>query len=168
MIICLHTVVWYQVFLFNTNNLQTVLWFQVFSSNTNNLHTVIWSQGLLFKTDNLYKMKWFKLFLFNNIHSFVYHCMISFCCMVARTTWLPLSRRNKRRCICIPLYGFKYSHLIQIIFTQLYGLKDYCLKLIIYTKWNSFAYHCMISICCMVARTTWLPLSQRNKRCRVS
>ena len=34
-IICLHTVIWGQVFQSNTNNLDTVVWFQVFLSNTN-------------------------------------------------------------------------------------------------------------------------------------
>ena len=39
--ISLHTVMGYQVFLYNTNNLCTVIWFQVFLSNTNNLYRVI-------------------------------------------------------------------------------------------------------------------------------
>ena len=34
--IFLHTVIWYQIFLSNKNNLHTVVWFQVFLSNTNN------------------------------------------------------------------------------------------------------------------------------------
>ena len=33
---CFSIVIWYQVFLFNTNNLYTVLWSQVFLSNTKN------------------------------------------------------------------------------------------------------------------------------------
>ena len=37
-----HTVLWYQVFLSNTNNLPTVIWYQVFLLNTNNLHTILW------------------------------------------------------------------------------------------------------------------------------
>ena len=32
-IICLHTVIWFQVFLSNSNNLQTVVWFQVTNNN---------------------------------------------------------------------------------------------------------------------------------------
>ena len=35
------TVIWYQVFLSNTNNLCTVVWFQVFPSNTNHHHHVV-------------------------------------------------------------------------------------------------------------------------------
>ena len=35
-IICLRTVIWFQVFLSNTNNSYTVIWFQVFLSITNN------------------------------------------------------------------------------------------------------------------------------------
>ena len=31
----IHTVVWFQIFLCNTNKLYTVVWFQVFLSNTN-------------------------------------------------------------------------------------------------------------------------------------
>ena len=48
------TVLWYQVFLSNTNNLHTVLWYQVFLSNTNNLHTVLWYQVFLSNTNNLH------------------------------------------------------------------------------------------------------------------
>ena len=36
----LHMVIWYQVFLSNTNNLLTVISYQVFLSNANNLYTV--------------------------------------------------------------------------------------------------------------------------------
>ena len=39
MIICLHSVIWYQVT--NTNNFLIVVWFQVFLSNTKNLYTII-------------------------------------------------------------------------------------------------------------------------------
>ena len=38
----LHTVVWYQVFQSNTNNLNMVVWFQVCLSNNNNLYTILW------------------------------------------------------------------------------------------------------------------------------
>ena len=31
--ICLHTVLWFQVFLSNTNNLQAITWFQVTNNN---------------------------------------------------------------------------------------------------------------------------------------
>ena len=43
----LHTLVWFQVFQTNTNNLLTFVWFQVFLSNTNNLYTVVWFQVFL-------------------------------------------------------------------------------------------------------------------------
>ena len=32
-IICLHTVIWFQVFLSNTNNLLAIIWFQVTNNN---------------------------------------------------------------------------------------------------------------------------------------
>ena len=38
-IICLHTVICYQVFYSNTNNLHTVVWFQTYLSN--NLYAII-------------------------------------------------------------------------------------------------------------------------------
>ena len=34
-------VIWFQVFLSNTNNFLMVIWFQVFLSNTNNLRSYI-------------------------------------------------------------------------------------------------------------------------------
>ena len=55
----LHTDVWFQVFQLNTNNLHTDLWFQVFQSNTNNLHTYVWFQVSLSNTNNLYTVVWF-------------------------------------------------------------------------------------------------------------
>ena len=42
LILCLQTVIWYQVYLSNTNNLLTIVGFQVFLSNTNNLFKIIW------------------------------------------------------------------------------------------------------------------------------
>ena len=36
-IIYLHTVIWYQIFLSNANNMHAVIWFQVFLYNTNDL-----------------------------------------------------------------------------------------------------------------------------------
>ena len=60
---CLHIVVWYQVFLSNTNNLLTILWFQVFLSNTNNLHTILWFQVFLSNTNNLHTILWFYVLL---------------------------------------------------------------------------------------------------------
>ena len=44
---------WFKVFLSNTNNLPTIVWFHVFLSNTNNLYTVVWFQVFLFNIDNL-------------------------------------------------------------------------------------------------------------------
>ena len=47
MIICLHTVIYYQEFLSNTNNLYTVIYFQVFlSNNNNNLHTDLFDPSI--------------------------------------------------------------------------------------------------------------------------
>ena len=69
-ILCLHTVIWHRVFLFNINNsytiiyfyitsclliicLHTVLWYQVFLSKMNDLRTVIWLQVFLPNTNNI-------------------------------------------------------------------------------------------------------------------
>ena len=49
----LHTIIWFQVFLSNTNNLHTIIWFQVFLFNTNNFHIIVWFQVFLPKTNNL-------------------------------------------------------------------------------------------------------------------
>ena len=70
----LHKVIRYQVFLYNTNNLNTVIWFQVFLSNTNNLHTVVWFQVFLSNTNNLYTVVWFQVFLSNtnNLYTVVW------------------------------------------------------------------------------------------------
>ena len=38
-IICLHTVIWFQVLLSNTKNLQTIIWFHLFESNANIIQT---------------------------------------------------------------------------------------------------------------------------------
>ena len=40
-IISLHTVIWFQLFLSNTNNLRIVIWFQVFLFNINNFQTYL-------------------------------------------------------------------------------------------------------------------------------
>ena len=53
----LQTVIWYQVFLSNTNNLHTVVWFQVFLSNTNNY--VVLSNFYLIKVLCLHSVVWF-------------------------------------------------------------------------------------------------------------
>ena len=45
--------------------MHTVIWFQVFQSNINNLLKVIWFQVFLFNTYNLYTIIWFQVFLFN-------------------------------------------------------------------------------------------------------
>ena len=41
-IIYMNIFLWYQVFLYNANNLHTVIWFQVFLPNINNLYTIIY------------------------------------------------------------------------------------------------------------------------------
>ena len=46
------TLIWYQVFQSNTNNLHTLIQYEVFLSNTNNFHTVVWFQVFLFDTNN--------------------------------------------------------------------------------------------------------------------
>ena len=43
-IVWLYRVIWYQVFLSNTNNLHTDVWLQFFLSPTNKLYTIIWFQ----------------------------------------------------------------------------------------------------------------------------
>ena len=70
----IYTIIWFQVFLSNTNYLYTVLWFQVFLSNTNNLYTVLWFQGFLSNTNNLYTVVWFQVFLSNtnNLYTVVW------------------------------------------------------------------------------------------------
>ena len=87
------TVIWYQVFLSNTNNLHTILWYQVFLSNTNNLHTVIWYQVFLSNTNNLHTPIWYQVFLSNtsNLLSVVwfqvYHSGVE-CSPMVRKTWV--------------------------------------------------------------------------------
>ena len=44
----LHTVICYQVFLPDTNNLHTVVWFQIFLSIANNPCSIIWVQVNIF------------------------------------------------------------------------------------------------------------------------
>ena len=70
----LHTVIWYQVYISNTNDLHSNIWYQVFLSNTNNLHIVIWYQVLRSKTTNLHIVVWFHVFLSNtnNLHTVVW------------------------------------------------------------------------------------------------
>ena len=58
-------VLWFQVFLSNTNNLHTTIRFQVFQSNTNNLHTDIWFQVFLSNKNDLHIILWFQVFLSN-------------------------------------------------------------------------------------------------------
>ena len=54
LIICLHTIIGFQVFLSNANILDTVGWFQVFLSYTNILDTVGWFQVFLSKVNHLH------------------------------------------------------------------------------------------------------------------
>ena len=60
----LQSVVWFQVFLSNTNNLQTVVWFRAFLSNIDNLHTVVWFQVFLSNTNNLQTVVWFCMYMY--------------------------------------------------------------------------------------------------------
>ena len=63
---CLHTVIWFQVFLPNTINLYTNIRFQVIiplKKITNCLHTVIWFQVFLPYTINLLTNIWFQVII---------------------------------------------------------------------------------------------------------
>ena len=70
-----HTVVWYQLFPSNTNNLHTVIGYQVFPSNKNNLHTVIWYQVFPCNTKNLHTLIWYQVFPSNtnNLHLIIWY-----------------------------------------------------------------------------------------------
>ena len=59
-IICLHTVMWFQVFLSNTYNLCTIIWFQVtvFIQSQKVVYIVLWYQIFL---SNLRKTNGFKI-----------------------------------------------------------------------------------------------------------
>ena len=70
-VLFLHTVIWYQVFLSNTNNLLIIVWFQVFLSNTNNLLIIVWFQVFLSNTNNLLIIVWFQVFLSNTNNLFI-------------------------------------------------------------------------------------------------
>ena len=72
----MYTIMWYQVFPFDTNNLLTNIWYQLFLSNINSLHTVIWFQVFLFIINNYICFQ--KLFLFNNNHLLAH----SYCCIL--------------------------------------------------------------------------------------
>ena len=86
----LHTVIWYQVFLSNTNNLHMVIWYQVFLSNTNYFHTGILDIIWLSNTNNLHTVIWYQLFLSNtnNLHTVIWYQVFlsntNNCCMISR------------------------------------------------------------------------------------
>ena len=74
----MHTVIWFQVFLSNTNNLHTVVWFQVFLSDTNDyivssnyfyLIIVIYFHTVIEANDNNKKQLSLKLFLIQIIYN---------------------------------------------------------------------------------------------------
>ena len=49
-----------------------VIWYQVFLSNTNKLHTGVWLQVFLSSTNNIYRVVWFQVFLRLIIYTQVY------------------------------------------------------------------------------------------------
>ena len=57
--ISLHTVIQYQVFISDTNNLHTDSWFKVIPSNTKDMHVVLRFPVFISNTNNLYIVVWY-------------------------------------------------------------------------------------------------------------
>ena len=110
----MHTILWYQVFLSNINNLHTILWYEVFLSNTNNLHTVLWYQVFLSNTNNLHTILWYQVFLSNtnNLHTILwYQAFLSNTNNLHTILWYQVFLSNTNN-LCTQFYGIKWFLLL--------------------------------------------------------
>ena len=178
--VVLRTIIWYQVFLSNTNNLHTVVRFQVFFDLVQFLYLMAHLPLFNAKALLLEEQQWYYL-----THSWedkgVQTFPKSICPklnVIARleyeltyydsavhrfnhyTTRTP-KHSYLIQITCTQQYGFKYSYLIKITRTQQYGFKYSYLIQVTCTQWYNFKYSYLIKQFSQVRNGLAEPLLQQ-------
>ena len=111
-----HTVLWYQVFLSNTNNLYTVIWYQVFLSYCGGL-----------EEPEINNTKWWKFYSFYRfMEIYTGNWLDSLATFIVSITIYSVGESP-----CSDVMGYITITLIQIIYTQLYSIKySYLIQII--------------------------------------
>ena len=91
-----YNIFYYSGYWFQRTFLSNIHWKWLEWNNVDN--NLIWLIGLLINFDNISTYLW--LFHAKWLVNCIYCIFIfTFCCIVAHTTWLPVSRKYKRRCV---------------------------------------------------------------------